>query len=553
MPYGLPFGGGAEFEAGPEEFLSPINLIPFANRLIGSAQIVPTYAGTSWNFTNVSVGSVGVANSPIGDPYGYQVTDTSGAGTGNLNQTILNGVFGANHPSNASVYVQIGSGDGIARLRHRRTGGAPTYDASVDFRVANGQVVSSTMPADSSYTAEIFELPGPSSWLRISILIDDKGSNLGGTWEFYPDAQNTGTTHRATIEGAQVASSFNTASKVALDQFVKPAYFPTSPVQGQINLQQGAIPRYNVDYRWPTVNGYGDASTWKVRVPEQQGWVFKFNQNTSGAGVLQLPAPGDLNSNFSLEEGFYFFIDTTDLIHTAAPACKISGGNVTVMGLGQTSNASFNLIGNATAAVEGFNIYGRLAASSLWLMLYRGGGQWFAVPMGNAHASVTIPATAVFSWPEGVQTLYITGAAGGGGGDAGGATGGGGGGSGEAKQKFVLTGGVPGTNYNITIGAGGAAGLAGGNTSFGVLLVLVGGAAGAGAVGGAAGGAGGQAGTAGNVIGGAGGDNIAGGVGGVCQNAGTGSTAGQRGGGGGGGAAGQAGGAGGDGFMIIEW
>ena len=102
---------------------------------------------------------------------------------------------------------------------------------------------------------------------------------------------------------------------------------------------------------------------------------------------------------------------------------------------------------------------------------------------GTNTISPGIGGTKVLSFNT--QKTYYSGEGGLGGpagtGDAGSGGGSGGGGGGTVAKKILV---VPGTTYNITIGAGGNAGgasvaTAGGATSFGALLTLGGGGAGA--------------------------------------------------------------------------
>lgn len=122
--------------------------------------------------------------------------------------------------------------------------------------------------------------------------------------------------------------------------------------------------------------------------------------------------------------------------------------------------------------------------------------------------------TTTFTTGSGVTEVWVTGCGAGAGGSGRrtggtyGAGGGGGGGDSCYRKRLVVT---ASTGYSVTIGAGGNAGVdaagaptaatAGGNTTFGALLTLTGGAIGAasttvaGGAGGAGGGPGGQAGT----------------------------------------------------------
>lgn len=174
-----------------------------------------------------------------------------------------------------------------------------------------------------------------------------------------------------------------------------------------------------------------------------------------------------------------------------------------------------------------------------------------------------------FTVPDGVTTIYVTGAAGGGGGGGGYSTSfagsGGGGGAFALRQPYTVT---PGQVLAITIGGGGSPGVigggggAGGSTSVGALLTMTGGA----------GGSPGNASNAGNGAGFGGyGVSVAstGGVGsdGFGTNPGSGGgslgfggearqstgTIGTMGGGGAGGYINSAGGAGAPGIVIIEW
>jgi hypothetical protein len=184
----------------------------------------------------------------------------------------------------------------------------------------------------------------------------------------------------------------------------------------------------------------------------------------------------------------------------------------------------------------------------------------------------------VFIAPPGVTMVYLSGCAGGGGG--GGSVrmsqihgGGGGAGANIMKLPYAVT---PGNNYTVTIGVGGAGGVAGansgltgGSTVFGGITLLGGGGGGSYVAGSQGGASGGKAylgagvglghtdssGAAGAANGGAGGGGLFGngGAGRVGSNgAGFVPTLGY--GGGGGGARGTyAGGAGAQGMMLVEW
>jgi len=180
--------------------------------------------------------------------------------------------------------------------------------------------------------------------------------------------------------------------------------------------------------------------------------------------------------------------------------------------------------------------------------------------------TMTFTATTTWTCPSGVTTVYVDACAAGGGGgySASGTTGAGGGGGGQAVIRLALSV-VPGTVYNIGIGAPGTGGTSssvngtqGGNTSFGNLLNLSGGFGGlSNANSGAAGGDGGISGTAGALtnsvgFGGPGGGSLFGPGGAGGNGAMFGATPGGFGGGGGGGATGN-GGRGAYGYMRIWW
>lgn len=118
--------------------------------------------------------------------------------------------------------------------------------------------------------------------------------------------------------------------------------------------------------------------------------------------------------------------------------------------------------------------------------------------IGNLQGKQKFPGVGSFTVPTGVSLIYLSGCAGGGGGGAGGGggnngafgAGGGGGGAGQSifREPYAVT---PGQVINITIGAGGAAGVpasattggnggAGGNTVIGSLVTLNGGVGGSG-------------------------------------------------------------------------
>ncbi len=184
---------------------------------------------------------------------------------------------------------------------------------------------------------------------------------------------------------------------------------------------------------------------------------------------------------------------------------------------------------------------------------------------GIPSRSLLVTTTGTWTCPANVTTVLVDGAAGGGGGSGtnGTTNGGEGGGGGQACIATTLTV-VPGTTYTLTIGAAGTGGAAsndgtgGGNTTFGALLTLVGGAQGSknGIGAGGAGGFGGSSGQDANgLIGGNGGSSIFGAAG--MQRQGGGDGASGYGAGGAGGtilsSTASAGGAGAAGFLFIRW
>ena len=163
--------------------------------------------------------------------------------------------------------------------------------------------------------------------------------------------------------------------------------------------------------------------------------------------------------------------------------------------------------------------------------------------------------------PMWARKIYVSGCGGGAGGATGGGNGGGGGGSGKCavKVEIGLPDGMAGAFYNLTIGAGGSVGLAGGTTSFGAAFSLPGGGAPSSNIGGASGGDGGAAGgdgeqSTGCEFGGKGASGMFGpaGAGGDYQAAGKAAGKYGAGGGGGGGGGSYSGAAGSVGFLEIE-
>ncbi|WP_052324522.1 PKD-like domain-containing protein [Haliscomenobacter hydrossis] len=102
--------------------------------------------------------------------------------------------------------------------------------------------------------------------------------------------------------------------------------------------------------------------------------------------------------------------------------------------------------------------------------------------------SLTYNSSGTFIVPTGVTSITVQSwGAGGGGASGSSANRGGGGGGAFATSTFAV---VPGASYTVTVGTGGAPGVNGGNSSFGIVVIAVGGSA---APGGLVGGAGGQA------------------------------------------------------------
>jgi hypothetical protein len=126
--------------------------------------------------------------------------------------------------------------------------------------------------------------------------------------------------------------------------------------------------------------------------------------------------------------------------------------------------------------------------------------QWYTSVVGNRRMLISIDAfTSSDTWtkPSGCNAalvIVVAGGAGGGSANAGGAAyaAGGGGGSGGMTIDFITSG--LGSTETVTVGAGGAAEVAGSNTSFGSHVTADGGAAGSGAANGS--GAGGYGGLA---------------------------------------------------------
>lgn len=564
-PYGFERSAAGVLGAGPEEFKVPFNQIQFRNAL-GNSVMLGTVASGLWTNTGSTTGVSNCSGSPIGNPYTFLVTDTSGTGTGSTQGAPATAVA-PNRPTNHSVYVRIGSGSGTCRLVATRTGGTGNYTVSVDVAVASGILVNSSVPVDCSFTLEVFQV-NVDSWFRICILIDDKNANTLANWQFFPDFGGGGVAKTADIQGCQIATTQTNTQTVPLDKFQKVPYFPTFPrVNDDADMQPGTIPRYNIDTRIMGMNSGSGAAAFKVKMPEWHGSTYRFNINETP--TVTLPASSDTTLDNPLLEGYYFYLDVTELMKSTGtvPTLNLDGANWVFIGLG-SATASGGTTQNILADLSGAgspNAYGTRAVCSMLMFLYVGNNVWHIYPIGNGHGAVLFTASGNFFWPQGVQTVYLTGAGSGGGGGGGSATaGGGGGGSGQAQAKVPLVTGAPGTIV-VTInaaGAGGAAaavGTVGGTVTFGALLTLAGGlggaaGGGAGGVGGAAGGAGANPGESGITLkSGAGGYNIAGGIGGVMTNVAAAGTVGANGGGGGGGPATLAGGAGGAGFLLVEW
>jgi hypothetical protein len=140
-------------------------------------------------------------------------------------------------------------------------------------------------------------------------------------------------------------------------------------------------------------------------------------------------------------------------------------------------------------------------------VLWCDGSNWTLFPAIQAHGEQLFISNGTWTAPAGVNTIWLDGCAGGAGGggvgtNAGSAAGGGGGGHSLLGGIYNV---VPGTAYTVTVGTGGAGGVAsnpgtgGVNSSFGGLQTLTGGTGGqnsngAAGAGGAAGGGGATAG-----------------------------------------------------------
>lgn len=250
----------------------------------------------------------------------------------------------------------------------------------------------------------------------------------------------------------------------------------------------------------------------------------------------------------------------TQLTSGSVPDARIPASNVTQHQAALTLAAS--QIGSGTMATA------RLGSGTANSTTFLRGDQTWAAP---AAASAGLKSVQVFTasgtWtrPSGVTIVHIV-CIGGGGGGSGGGTGGGGGGGGGARAEKVLDVTAI-ASAAITIGAGGAPAVVGGDTSFASNCIAKGGGGGNGSSG--KGGAGGSAsGSTGDVklggcpggggciavastIGGSGGGNGAGEGGNAGGGAGTAGAANTGGGGGGGGSSSGSGSNGGSGVVIV--
>lgn len=192
----------------------------------------------------------------------------------------------------------------------------------------------------------------------------------------------------------------------------------------------------------------------------------------------------------------------------------------------------------------------------------RADGTALVAPVSYAPSQQEFLTSGTFTVPDGVTSVYLSGIAGGGGGGSATSTTGSGGSSGAPGQQWLRqrVAVTPGSNISVTIGAGGSAVSAGGNTQFGANS-LPGGAAGASGTGSIAytpAGCGPATGTStATVIGGAG-HNTIWGLGGRGGSGSNGLAAQANSGAGGGGASNngssaRTGGAGGSGYLLVEW
>ena len=166
-------------------------------------------------------------------------------------------------------------------------------------------------------------------------------------------------------------------------------------------------------------------------------------------------------------------VQNMEIAFTPAYANTVTNPTITVNG------TVLPLTGPAGAALT----VGQVPAAPISVMYSTTGGAHLELQGIISRGVQKFTSNGSFTVPSSISTIYVSGCAGGGGGgnvpntSASVASGGGGGGAGQAiiKTTYSVT---PGQVITCTIGAGGTAGVSGGNTVIGSLVTLTGGSQG---------------------------------------------------------------------------
>lgn len=472
MQYGKQgLSGGAQLTAG-DVIGQVFGFQPSATNIALQSQ---AFNNAPW----VLAGGAVLTSNNNADPHGTtaaSLVNDPGAGLAELNQPIV--VANNNASYVASIFVSAGTSVQM-KFGIRLAGGAG-IDNSIEIAPQSGVVIS----ASPAVFNQAFVVNGV-TWFRLSVLITNNTSgNVTLTPYLQPASVNAAAVGNVLAFGLQV----ELASVAGLATTT--AYIPTQ--NNAVTITGGYFPS------------------------------FLINQN---AQILNANVTAGLADNGT---SFVFINNAANFQITLPPVAAVPDGyNVSIIAAGSRNvkiqaNAA-ELITVPGQALGGVNSYFLNVLGQYAVTLVKTNGQWFAITQTETHGEITLVANGNFTLPEGVSSIYVSGAAGGGGGGGSAATGAGGGGGAGQSDLGTLAVQIPGLLLAINIGAGGAGGAAGNNNGIAganttipaIGYALTGGGLGIGAA------------AAGQGFGGA-----AGGAG--ASNGGFGSTAGQNGGMGGG-------------------